>query len=123
MHTEIKKQVYSWDQYAGLVKKLKQNIARSPDVIVSIGRGGSIPGVILSELFGVVNLNFGMKSYANFTRENVVVYQTINFEAYRDSKLLVVDDLTDSGNTLEFTTNILLKNYCENIIFPSQKNL
>lgn len=111
---EPKKQFYSWEIYHQLVLTLRDKISL-PDVIVSIGKGGTIPGVILAEKLGITNLNFGIKSYSNFTRQEVLVYQTVNFEAYRDSKILIVDDLTDSGKTFEYVTNAFLKNYCEHI--------
>jgi hypothetical protein len=99
----IKKMKYSWDHYHKLVIELKRKLDFKPNFVVSIGKGGSIPGVILAESFGVNNLNIGIKSYNNFNQSKILVYQDIpSYEALRGGYVLLVDDLADTGETMKF---------------------
>jgi hypoxanthine phosphoribosyltransferase len=101
--SEPKKNYYYWEKYHGLVKKLISNIDWTPNVIVSIGKGGSIPGVILAERYGVSNLNFGIKSYNSYNQSKIIEYQTIpSYEALRGAHVLLVDDLADTGETFKY---------------------
>ena len=47
----MKKQYYSWEHFHSLVNEVKKQIKVTPNIVVSIGKGGSIPGVILAEAF------------------------------------------------------------------------
>jgi hypoxanthine phosphoribosyltransferase len=47
---------YYWEKYHSLVIELKRKIESKPDIIVSIGKGGSMAGVILAEIYEVENL-------------------------------------------------------------------
>ena len=103
---EPKKKLYPWDSYHSLVDLLKFKIERKPDVIVSIGKGGSIPGVILAEYFDVNNLNLGLKSYNNFNQSKMLEYQPIPcYQSLWGSNILLVDDLADTGETFKYALN------------------
>jgi hypoxanthine phosphoribosyltransferase len=97
------KKLYSWEQYHNLVKGLKNKIDYKPNIIISIGKGGSIPGVILAESYGVNNLNIGIKSYNNFNQSKIIEYQDIpSYESLRGAYVLLVDDLADTGETMKY---------------------
>jgi hypoxanthine phosphoribosyltransferase len=105
-NSEPRKNYYYWEKYHSLVKKLISNIDWRPNIVVSIGKGGSIPGVILAEYYGVNNLNFGIKSYNNFNQSKIIEYQTIpSYEALRGAHVLLVDDLADTGETFRYAVN------------------
>jgi hypoxanthine phosphoribosyltransferase len=97
------KQYYSWDHFHTLVGEVKKKIEVTPNIIVSIGKGGSIPGVILAEEFECNNLNLGLKSYKGKERGKIHEYQGIKcFDGLRDANILIVDDIADSGETLQY---------------------
>lgn len=80
------------------------------DVILSLGRGGLVPGVMLSHLLDCKVFNFGLKSYKDKKSGDVVVTQPpgLKFNAdYRSKKVLVVDDLSDKGTTLQYVKDYL----------------
>ena len=114
--SEPKKQHYNWQAYHKLVDELKVKITPKPDIIVSIGKGGSIPGVILAEHFDVQNLNLGLKSYNNFNQSKMIEYQSIpSYEALRGANILLVDDLADTGETFKYALDKFKQNKVERV--------
>lgn len=112
----MKKQHYSWEHFHTLVNKLKKQVKMSPNIIVSIGKGGSIPGVILAEMFDCNNINFGLKSYKGQTRGSIHEYQPIMcFDGLRDLNILIVDDIADSGETFEHAVRRFKSSGCEKV--------
>jgi hypoxanthine phosphoribosyltransferase len=112
----MNKQFYSWEYFHTLVKQLKRQITSHPNIIVSIGKGGSIPGVILAEEYSCTNLNLGLKSYKGQTRGNIHEYQSIIcFDDLRDARILIVDDIADSGETLQFAWRKFIGNGCDKV--------
>jgi len=110
------KQTYSWETFHNLVSRLKERISVTPNIIISIGKGGSIPGVILAEMFECNNLNLGLKSYKGQSRGQIFEYQSLNeYGGLRDANILIVDDIADSGETFRYATNKFLGHGCEHI--------
>ena len=118
---KIKKQIpkkafYSWDHFHQLVGEIKKKVDKTPNIIVSIGKGGSIPGVILAEMFECNNLNLGLKSYKGQNRGDIHEYQGIKcFDGLRDANILIVDDIADSGETFKYAVNRFIGNGCERV--------
>jgi len=80
------------------------------DVILALGRGGLVPGVLLSHFLDCKVFNFGLKSYKDKKAGDIVVTQPpgINFNSvYREKKVVVVDDLSDKGTTLNYVKEYL----------------
>jgi hypoxanthine phosphoribosyltransferase len=107
----------------GLVSKLCRDIANSewkPDYVVGLTRGGLLPAVMISHYFGVpcetlkVSLRDGDESESNlWMAEQAFGYvpkeergsgDADTDPAYR-KKILIVDDINDSGATLEWIRN------------------
>jgi len=110
------KHFFYWEAYYSLVKGLKNKIESKPDIIVSIGKGGSIPGVILAEHYNINNLNFGIKSYVGFNQSKILEYQSIpSYESLRGMKVLLVDDLADSGDTFMYALDKFKQNFVDNV--------
>lgn len=90
-----------------------------PDVIISVSRGGLIPATLLAYKLNVRTLvNYAIQSYSDDTnsREDFIVDQSptnsLHFiEKFKDKKILVVDDLSDTGTTIEYIYHDLTKNY------------
>lgn len=113
---KVKKQYYSWNRFHELVNRVKKQIDIPPNLIVSIGKGGSIPGVVLAEMFECNNINLGLKSYKGRYRGNIHEYQSIGcFNGFKDANILIVDDLADSGETFLYAVKKFKGNGCENI--------
>ena len=74
------------------------------DAIVAIGRGGLIPGTIISYKLDCELYNFCIKSYNNDNTagsiEKKQVPDLVFNDYYREKSIVVIDDLSDKGNTL-----------------------
>jgi len=88
-----------------------------PDVIITIGRGGMIPGTLLAYRLEVkIVHNFSVQTY---NEKNVKSGFIISIQEpghslalkHRSDKVLVVDDISDGGSTLEYIKNELATNY------------
>jgi hypoxanthine phosphoribosyltransferase len=94
-----------WSELINDCKDLAKKIG-SCDSIVALGRGGLVPGVILSHMLDTNLVNFGVKSYnKNNTAGEVRAHQTpgLVFNSdYREKRVVIFDDLSDKGNTLEY---------------------
>jgi hypothetical protein len=115
-----KYEVPSWDyiyelciQVADQIKKSKYN----PDLLVAVARGGWVPGRILSDLLENQNV-------ATIKVEHYVdIYKTINKPEItqplpidvRGKKVLIVDDIADSGKSLKLVREHLLKQGAKNV--------
>lgn len=70
--------------------------------VVGIARGGMIPATIMSYVFDAKLHAYGVKSYENKKQTNLSVEQDIDFDSLdKDSKILVIDDICDTGNTFD----------------------
>ncbi len=95
--------------YEGLVdvaSKIK-NSGEEFDAIVGIARGGWIPARILSDFLGVKRLiSMQVSSYQDLTKNEVK-----SLDEYRpatsERKILLVDDVADTGSSLLFIKNRL----------------
>lgn len=98
-------QLISWDEAYQLSRKLAQAIKSSgfhPDLVVAIGRGGYVPARIVCD-FLLHSLLTSIKiehwDIAACKRPQALVRFPLAVEA-RDQKILIVDDVTDTGDTL-----------------------
>lgn len=96
----MKKHYYTYDNISNYVLNLRDQIVLSnyqPDLIVGIARGGLVPAVELSHL-----LNKPLKSITVATRDIFDERNDLDGKDFMTKgKLLVVDDICDSGKTLE----------------------
>lgn len=111
------------DEYQGLVGNICRQIAKQnwrPDYIVGIVRGGSIPAVMISQYFNVpcwmlkVSLreNGGQESSCWMAEDafGAVPYEMRETYSSRwdiafRKNILIVDDINDSGETLNWIIN------------------
>jgi hypoxanthine phosphoribosyltransferase len=116
----------NWDNVDFLVECLSDQIKSKKinyDTIIALGRGGLIPGASLSYKLDIYNLyNLGIS-----TREDdgkyldTIVYQKPT-DLNKNSKILVVDDINDSGRTFTAVNSILQSEYnidSDNILYAS----
>jgi len=104
----------SWDQIyellIGLTDKIKKDHYK-PDLIVGICRGGWPPARVLSDLLDNPNLvNVRVEFYVDIkkTAEEPRIIQPISVSV-KGKKVLVVDDVADSGKSLKLVREHLLE--------------
>ena len=103
----------SWSEMYTLLLELGDMIAKSefkPDFIVGISRGGWIPARILSDLLDIPKLaNITVEFYVGIgeTKREPVITQSVSLPV-RGKKILIVDDLADTGESLKLV-NLYLK--------------
>ena len=81
-----------------------------PDVIIALGRGGMIPARLLSDILGVSTVYlFGIKLYTGVgVRGDKVSVEPFS-HIIEKKKILLLDDILDSGITIEKTLEVLKK--------------
>lgn len=100
MYTRVK---LNWKQIEEDINELASQIDTC-SAIVAIGRGGLVPGTILSYILDCELVNFGIKSYNkdNIAEDSrITQIPGIKFNNdYREKSIIVFDDLSDKGSTL-----------------------
>ena len=116
----MKKIYYTWNQIEGACLDIARQLRTdnwTPDYIVGITRGGAVPAVLLSQYLEVpmrplqVSLrdggncvsDLGMAEdafgYANVEDRE---YEHIQFKIENSKKILIVDDINDTGATIKW---------------------
>ena len=95
------------------------------DCIIALGRGGLIPGANLSYKLNITNLhNLGISTRLDDGKYiDTLVYQRPGPDLFnKKSKILVVDDINDSGRTFTAVQSILESEYNidnDNVLYAS----
>jgi len=103
MQTGIPCELISWGRFYGLCRRLADKVRGSgfrPDAIVAIGRGGWMPGRVLSDLLGLMNLTeFKVEHYRGAQREPLARVRYPLTADLSGQRVLLVDDVSDTGDT------------------------
>ncbi len=105
--------ILDWNTFAKLSLELAKKIAddgRSFDVVLAILRGGYIVAKLVADALGIDAIaTVEIKFYKGIgeTRERPIVVQPITMDI-RDRRVLVVDDVADSGRTLQVATDLAM---------------
>ena len=115
----MKKITYlSWKDIEESCKVLTKKLLYSSckfDAIISIQRGGCIPGVLLSHLlyiseFYSIGIRTTSSEKINASRlEQTILLKTSDLVNIRDKNVLIIDDVINTGNTLQIALNEVLK--------------
>jgi len=119
MLTEDGKHLYvSYDEYHNLIEKLALKIHQSGwefDTILCLARGGMRPGDILSRIF---DKPLAIMSTSSYRAEAGTIQGHLDIARYITTpkgeiagRVLLVDDLADSGHTLRAVEETLKKHY------------
>jgi hypothetical protein len=119
MLTEDGKHLYvSYDEYNNQIEKLAIKIHQSGwafDTILCLARGGMRPGDVLSRIFEKPLAIISTSSYradAGTTRGTLDIAKYITTPAGDIAgRVLLVDDLADTGHTLQGVIDMLRQNY------------
>lgn len=101
----LKCRMYSWNQMYELAEKTVNKINKSgykPDKIIAITRGGWVPAMMFSDLLGnrdMLSLKIEHWTYTAKKEAEAVLKYPIQTDL-GGQKILLVDDLTDSGDSI-----------------------
>jgi len=109
---KFKCEILSWEAVAGDTKKLSrmiQDSAYNPHIVIAIGRGGLVPARILCDYMHIKDLttikveHWGIAATPD---KKAVIKFPLNADI-KDKKVLLVDDITDTGDTLRVSIEYL----------------
>jgi len=119
----MKTEKISWNYYFQLINKLIEiisvHVEEKFDLVVGISRGGLIPAMLMSQDWNVpldviVTRFYDKKNQRSMLKvgnPSYLCFKDINF----DSKILIVDDLVDSGKTMKAVVDLYKKKGFKNI--------
>ena len=103
MDQGIRCELVTWSQVQRLARDLAFRIRKDgfePDIIVAIGRGGWVPGRLLSDYLGNLNLTeFKVEHYKGTEKQAVARIRYPLKADVTGERVLVVDDVTDTGDS------------------------
>jgi hypoxanthine phosphoribosyltransferase len=92
------------------MQRLNQKLVEKFDWYLAISRGGLIPATLLSHLTGVRKID--TLCLVSYTEKNTQAELEIiqkDYSHLKGQKVLIIDDLVDSGETMEFAMEYLKK--------------
>lgn len=106
----------TWDEFHKECNSVGTYINK-PDIIIAIGRGGFVPATLLSHKLKVKEVyNIGLQSYENNESNEIKVIQDLDISNLDSSKsILIVDDISDKGNTLKYVVERFKQHGFKNI--------
>ena len=110
---------YEFDELTQDIQTLTSDCKHfDPEAIVAVARGGLIAAQLLSYTLDVRNIqSIRIESYDQTRqRETITLYDTLDLSGCK--RVLIVDDIIDSGKTLEYLINHLKHRYPD-LIFKS----
>ncbi|MCI2414762.1 MAG: phosphoribosyltransferase [Candidatus Aramenus sp.] len=104
--------VPTWDEIEDDILNIAEKLAMDrfyPDVIVAILTGGVIPAKLFSDVLGVKNIKYiDIKFYRSVGKtESKPVIKAVYVNELDNKNVLVVDDVSDTGETLEAVSNVI----------------
>lgn len=105
MPVEMRCELISWSQVQNLCQQLARRIRDSgyrPDLIVAIGRGGYVPARLVCDYLDIMDLtSIKIEHYlaGSDKQPEAVIRYPLRAEI-RNLRVLLVDDVNDSGDTL-----------------------
>ncbi|MCD9152823.1 phosphoribosyltransferase [Aeromicrobium duanguangcaii] len=107
------REILTWPTYGTAIRELAQTVADSgfrPDIVLGIARGGLIPAGSVAYALDCKNLftmNVEFYTGVGTTREEPTLLPPfLDLAELDDLSVLVVDDVADSGKTLELVARI-----------------
>lgn len=108
------KEILTWDTFGAASRELAEQIARShfnPEIVIAVARGGLLPAGSLAYALGLkladaINVEFYTDVHETLP-DPVLLEPLLDVDAIRDKRLLVVDDVADSGRTLALVLELL----------------
>ncbi|WP_152351925.1 phosphoribosyltransferase [Brachybacterium subflavum] len=110
----VTKEVLDWELFGTASRELAQTIADSgfdPEIVIAVARGGLLPAGSLSYALGLkladaINVEFYTDVHETLP-DPVLLAPMLDTESIQGKRLLVVDDVADSGRTLALVLKLL----------------
>lgn len=107
-------EVLTWARFGEAIRELAQAVVDdgyTPDIIIAIARGGMVPGGAITYAMGIkladcINVEFYTDVHETLP-DPVLLAPMLDTDAIRSKRLLVVDDVADSGRTLALVLKLL----------------
>ena len=101
------KEILTWETFGAATDELATQIHNSgfdPEIVIAVARGGMIPGGALTYSLGVkltdaINVEF-YTDVEETLPDPVLLAPMLDTDSIRGKRILVVDDVADSGRTL-----------------------
>ena len=111
---EPEREVLTWQGFGDAGRELARTIAADgyqPEIVIAIARGGLLPAGHLAYALGLkladaINVEFYTDVHQTLP-DPVLLEPMLDAEAIRGRRLLVVDDVADSGRTLALVLDLL----------------
>lgn len=108
------REVLDWPTFGAAMRELAHQVVASgwmPDLIVAVARGGLLPAGAISYAMGVkaigtMNVEF-YTDIAQTLPEPVLLPPLMDVSALEGKRVLVVDDVADSGKTLKMVMDLI----------------
>lgn len=108
------KEILTWDSFGTACRDLAQQVADShfnPEIVIAVARGGLLPAGSLAYALGLkladaINVEFYTDVHETLP-DPVLLEPLLDVDAIRGKRLLVVDDVADSGRTLALVLELL----------------
>ena len=99
---EVKK--FSFDEVDMLARTISKRAKQHGGFthVVGVARGGLVPATIISYELGLPLTTVHVSSYDGTERKNIIGNVNQLFDLPKNSKLLIVDDICDSGQTIDW---------------------
>lgn len=101
------------DAFLDDVKNVAQQIARGdwkPDFVIGIGRGGLVPAVYISHHINLPMLSIDHSSKIPGFADELLA--KVAAKSASGVRLLFIDDINDSGGTIDYIRQLLADNAC-----------
>lgn len=110
----------TYEKVHKIVEDLSPRIKKDydPEVIIAIEGGGLLPGLLLRNLLNIPLICVSMKSYQNKKQGKIHTQQwfdDLSFSVIDEKRVIIVDDLIDTGETLKECACKLVKANPESI--------
>ena len=111
----MEKIYYAYDEFREDLKKLTQKIDQTFDVIMPISRGGLCMGQMLGEFYDIREV-YAINTIGYDDTQKLDEVRVFNVPFLKDKqKVLIVDDIVDSGDTLVEVLKVLKEKYPQTI--------
>lgn len=106
-------QLISWDEAYGFARELAGNIKSSdfhPDLVIAIGRGGYVPARVVCDFLQhslLTSIKIEHWDTAASKRQEATVRFPLAVDVH-DKKILIIDDVTDTGDTLRTAVDYVM---------------
>jgi hypoxanthine phosphoribosyltransferase len=117
---EREKEILSWSAFGGACRALARTVAATgfqPEIILGIARGGLLPAAAMAYALDVKNVfMISVEFYTGIDERldfPVMLPPLLNAVDIKGARVLIVDDVADTGGTLKLTKDFCAEHVAE----------